>query len=65
MNLSGPLPELFSKLVHLQILFTTGNRFTGTLPASWSEIGRLADAVAMYAVAVLLINHAAPLCTTL
>jgi hypothetical protein len=65
MNLSGPLPEVFSKLVNLQFLFTNDNHFTGTLPACWSQIGRLSDAVAMYVIAILLNVYTLPLHTTL
>mmetsp|Transcript_10045 Transcript_10045/g.25922 ORF Transcript_10045/g.25922 Transcript_10045/m.25922 type:complete len:190 (-) Transcript_10045:1245-1814(-) len=44
MNLTGPLPEIFSKLVGIERLDASDNGFSGTLPASWSTIGRLAQA---------------------
>eukprot|EP00873_Tetraselmis_striata_P028051 jgi/Tetstr1/448315/TSEL_035599.t1 len=45
MNLTGPLPEAFSKLNYMADLYLQRNRMTGTLPVSWSILGIHQDSI--------------------
>ena len=47
MELSGPLPASFFDLFELADLDLSQNRFTGTLPDAWSNLGQQATDVEM------------------
>ena len=40
---TGPLPEVWASLPHLEKVFLSENRLTGPLPESWGDLSGLTD----------------------
>lgn len=57
MGLSGPLPPSLGAQEHMTDLYLENNRFSGTLPAEWANMGILSSDLEMYAEEQLLLSH--------